>query len=106
RSARPTTRAVRTASDAASSIVLATAGPAAVSSEEPNGAAVLVDVDVEGGGGGREAGHGLQVAAQGDQPPGARVGANGADRDDEAGRGAGQVRVVRERKVRLRHADR
>src|SRR6185437_8377933 len=80
--------------------------PRAPRSEEPDGLPFVVDVDVVGGGRAAVAGHRLHVAAEGDQPARARVGADVAHGDGEAGRCVGEGRVVREREVRLRHADR
>ena len=54
----------------------------------------------------RQPGHRLHVAADRDDPAGARVGAQLANRQREAARRADQRRVVREREVRLGHADR
>src|SRR5712691_9501069 len=74
--------------------------------EQSDGAAFVVDVDVEGRGALAEAGHRLHVAAECDEPAGAAVRAYVADRDHEARRRIGQRDVVRERQVRLGHADR
>src|SRR5918999_3264930 len=76
-----------------------------LSSEEPNGAPALVDVDVEGGRLPAQSGHRLHVAEERDEPAGPRVRADVADSDGEAGRRVQERRVVGERKVGLRHAD-
>src|SRR5438309_2289596 len=52
-------------------------------SKQPHGLAVLVDVDVEGGRIGPVAGHRLHVAAERDDPAGARIGPKVTDGDGE-----------------------
>src|SRR3954470_81247 len=74
--------------------------------EEPDRRSVLVDVDRVGGRCASVARHRLHVAAERDEPARARVRADVAHRHCEAGRRVGQRRVVREREVGLRHADR
>src|SRR5215208_3482377 len=74
--------------------------------EKSNGAAILVDVDVEGRRGDAIARHRLHVAEERDEPTCARVLADVADGDGEAGRRVQERRVVRERQMGLRHADR
>src|SRR3954469_16133256 len=74
--------------------------------EKSNGAAILVDVDVEGRRGGAVARHRLHVPEERHEPARARVLADVADGDGEAGWCVQERRVVRERQVRLRHADR
>src|SRR3954447_24305755 len=68
--------------------------------------AVLGDVDRVGGGRAPVAGHRRHVAAERDEPARARVGADVTYGHCEAGRRVGQRRVVRQREVGLRHADR
>src|SRR5579864_4098607 len=75
-------------------------------SEEANCPPLVVDVDAHGSGRLAVAGHRLHVAAQRDEPARARVRADVAHGDREAGRRVRERRVVREGEVRLRHADR
>src|SRR4029453_4129809 len=114
-------RAAIATSDAASDPVMAAAEPppgaevsAAIVSqnsatlwlEKSNGAAILVDVDVDRRRRDAESGHRLHVAEKRDEPTRAGVCPNVAPRDGEARRRVQQIRVVREAQVRLRHADR
>ena len=62
--------------------------------EEPHRAPVRPDVDVERGRMPAEPGHLLHLAAERDEPAGARVGADVADRDGESAWGVPQLRVV------------
>src|SRR5215470_13853153 len=74
--------------------------------EEPNCPPLVVDVDVVRCGGLAVARHRLHVAAERDEPAGAGVGANVPHGDREACRRVRERGIVREREVRLRHADR
>ena len=73
--------------------------------EQADGVAVRADVDVQRGGLRAEARHLHDVAAQRDEPAGARVGADVADVDLEALRRAEELRVGGQRQLRLGHAD-
>ena len=64
--------------------------------EKSNGAAILVDVDVEGRRGGAVAGHRLHVPEERHEPARARVLADVPDGDGEAGRRVQERRVVRQ----------
>src|SRR5437763_2153875 len=104
----PSRRNVRPASRAAAR----TRRPSSTTSDrisalkEADGPPLVVDVDVVGGWGAAVTGHALHVAAERDQPAGARVSADVAHCDGEARRCVRERGVVREREVRLRHADR
>ena len=74
--------------------------------EQPHGVALRVDVDRVRGGLLAEARHRHHVAAQRDDPAGAGVRTQVAHRHREPGGRVAQRRVVREREVGLRHADR
>src|SRR6185437_9510426 len=80
--------------------------PTSGSLEEPNRPAVFVDVDVEASRRLAEARHLHDVPAERGQEAGARVRADVAHRDAEAGRRVHEPRVGRQRQVRLGHADR
>src|SRR4029079_12207824 len=74
--------------------------------EKSNSAAILVDVDVEGRRRDAVAGHRLHVPEERHEPACTGVLADVADGDGEAGRRVQKRRVVRQRQVRFRHADR
>src|SRR5256714_9415657 len=102
----PSRRTVRPAPRAASRTRRPSATMSAWGSEEADGPPLFVDVDGVGGRGSAVARHRLHVTAERDEPARAGVGADVAHGDCEPGRRVRKRRVVREREVRLRHADR
>src|SRR5437016_6080559 len=102
----PRRRTVNPASRVASRTRRPSATMSAWGSEEADCPPLFVDVDGVSGGRSPVAGHRLHVTAERDEPAGARVGADVAHGDREAGGRVRQSRVVRQGEVRLRHADR
>src|SRR2546423_5796751 len=104
----PSSRTVRPASRAAERTRRPSVTMSAWMSEleESDGSSFLVDVDGVGRGCSPVAGHRLHVAAERDEPAGTRVRADVPHRDGEPGRRVRKRRVVGEREVRLRHANR
>src|SRR5206468_10113102 len=67
--------------------------------EKPNRAAVFVNIDVEGGGSGTEAGHRLHVSEERHEPACARISADVTHGDGEALRRVQEQGVGREREM-------
>src|SRR6185369_3883381 len=97
----PTTAATEPPPGAEVSAEMVSQNSPTLSLEKSNGAAILVDVDVEGRWGDAVARHRLHVAEERYEPAGPRVLANVADGDGEARRRVQQRGVVGEREVCL-----